>query len=251
MVNDPYQVLGVSKEATKDEIKKAYRVKAKQYHPDLHPNDPMASKKMNDVNEAYDMLMNPEKYEAKRTQHQSNHSQYSENYSSGQSRNSTESNSSGGYYGNADWYGGFGFEDIFGFGREERVSTNPTHEPSDSAKIYEVVELINNRQYQKALDILIYIPSTQRDARWFYLSSLANHGLKNTVQSIDHMQKAVQMDQNNRTYQTLLRQFRRAEQTYDNNARGFNMDTVNMQKLCMGCMIVQCLCGPCGQLRCV
>ena len=63
MVADPYSVLGISKDASKEEIKKAYRKKAKEYHPDLHPNDPKAAEKMNEINEAYDMLSNPEKYQ--------------------------------------------------------------------------------------------------------------------------------------------------------------------------------------------
>ena len=66
MIDDPYKVLGVSRDATQDEIKKAYRKMAKLYHPDLHPDDPDANKKMNDVNTAYDMLMNPDKYQAQR-----------------------------------------------------------------------------------------------------------------------------------------------------------------------------------------
>ena len=45
-----------------------YRMLAKKYHPDLHPNDPEASRRMNEINEAYDMLQHPEKYEAKRVQ---------------------------------------------------------------------------------------------------------------------------------------------------------------------------------------
>lgn len=57
---DPYKVLGVSPGASQDEIKKAYRKKAKEYHPDLHPDDPEAARKMNEINEAYDMLQNPE-----------------------------------------------------------------------------------------------------------------------------------------------------------------------------------------------
>ena len=65
MVTDPRKVLGVGPDASQDEIKKAYRQKAKECHPDLHPDDPHATEKMNEVNEAYDMLMHPEKYQGR------------------------------------------------------------------------------------------------------------------------------------------------------------------------------------------
>ena len=58
-MNDPYSVLGVSRDASEDEIKRAYRRLAKQYHPDLHPNDPEAARKMNEVNAAYEQIKNP------------------------------------------------------------------------------------------------------------------------------------------------------------------------------------------------
>ena len=62
MYQDPYKVLGVSPDASDEEIKKAYRDLTKKYHPDLNPNDPEAAKKMNEINAAYDQLKNPEAY---------------------------------------------------------------------------------------------------------------------------------------------------------------------------------------------
>ena len=62
MIKNPYEVLGVKEGATMDDIKRAYRKKARENHPDLHPEDPRANEKMQQINEAYEMLCNPDKY---------------------------------------------------------------------------------------------------------------------------------------------------------------------------------------------
>ena len=58
---DFYEVLGVSKTATDDELKKAYRKLAKKYHPDANPGDAAAAEKFKEASEAYSVLSDPQK----------------------------------------------------------------------------------------------------------------------------------------------------------------------------------------------
>src|SRR5918993_177552 len=57
---DYYKILGVDKSASEDDIKKAYRKLARKYHPDLNPNDKEAHKKFQQINEANEVLSDPE-----------------------------------------------------------------------------------------------------------------------------------------------------------------------------------------------
>ena len=64
MIDDPYKVLGVSPDASDEDIKRAYRRLAKKYHPDLNPGDKVAAQKMQEVNAAYEQIKNPEKFQS-------------------------------------------------------------------------------------------------------------------------------------------------------------------------------------------
>lgn len=86
-MKNPYEVLGISKDASKDEIKKAYRDLAKKYHPDQYGNNPLkdlAEVKMRDINEAYQYLLSnaPEAsyHSSNNNYNNSNNSNYSDMY---------------------------------------------------------------------------------------------------------------------------------------------------------------------------
>jgi molecular chaperone DnaJ len=237
MIEDPYKVLGVSRDATKDEIKKAYRKKAKEYHPDLHPDDPDAARKMNEINEAYDMLNNPEKY---KKEEQRNSSAYRGGYGYG-----GNSYGGGNDYRRQDYQGGFGsfgdfdFEDIFGFSGRNYEQEKPKAESGDSMEIRRVIDLINMNQFQYADSALNNIISRDRNARWYYLSALANQGMGNTMLAAEQIDRAIQMEPGNQEYQKARQQIHRTEHTYNEAGQEFQKYAEGINKLCMGMCATQ------------
>ncbi len=131
---DYYEVLGVQKGASDDELKKAYRAMVKKYHPDLHPDDKEAEAKMKEVNEAYDVLSDRDK---RAKYDQFGFAGVDPSYAAGQGGGGFGGFSGGGFSGD---FGGFGdigdiFESFFGggggFGQQTRSNPNAPRRGQD------------------------------------------------------------------------------------------------------------------------
>ena len=205
MIEDPYKVLGVSPDASDEEIKKAYRRLAKQYHPDRNPGDPVAAQKMQQVNAAYEQIKNPEKARP-------------------------NPGSRGGY--------GYGY-DPFG-GAWQRTY----QQSGESADQYQnaAAQYIRFGRYREALNALENC--AQKNARWYYLSALANDGLGNQVTALEHIRRAVSMEPDNPTYLQTLSEIENGGASYRQQAgnfRGFSMGATPCGSLCL-CYIFQLFC---------
>lgn len=125
---DYYEVLGIQKGASEDEIKKAYRKKARECHPDLHPDDPSFVEKFQEVNEANEVLSDPEK---RARYDQYGHAGVDPSYGGGDM---------GGFGGFADM--GDILENIFGgFGFGGGASRSSANSPKHGADIHESVTI--------------------------------------------------------------------------------------------------------------
>lgn len=213
-MRDPYEVLGVSRDASDEEVKRAYRALAKKYHPDLHPGDKEAERRMKEINDAYDRI---------------------------KSGNTGDMGSAGqqAYGGGYNRPGGFGYGPFGGFyggyQQQERQEPNELR----AARNY-----INAGHYQEAEHVLSTIQN--RTADWYYLSALASAGLGNRVAAMQHAQRAVQLDPDDLQYQQLLWQLQNSGRVYQEYGRGFGMDVGGVGRICVSLCMARLLCAFCG-----
>lgn len=227
---DPYKVLGVSSDATDDEIKKAYRTLAKKYHPDLHvgkPDAAEAEKKFLEVQQAYDTVM--------------------------KMRQGGGTGAQGGY-GNYGSYGGYGtqgggysdpFEEFFrSFGGYQRQTQSPPYGQSETQSRYQAAaNYINMGRYQEALNTLAQI--NERGAQWYYLSAYAHAQTGQRMTAIEHAQKACQMEPGNYQYRQLLSELERSGQSYRQTGQGYGRTVMGGGNMCMQLCVAQTLCALC------
>ena len=224
MTSDPYKVLGVSPNASDDEIQKAYTRLVKKYHPDVNPGDENAEKKMREINAAYDQIRNIR--EGKASYGGQNGNPYGNPYGNA-------GNGGGGYY------GGFSCEDIFGsgfggFSQQQEATTELT-----AARNY-----INAGHYREALNVLNSVDSSQRNARWYYFHALANYGIGNRIEAMSDAEQAVRMEPDNFEYKQLLSRMKNGGATYQQYGGGSPI-VCGTSNICLDLCIANMLCGMC------
>ncbi len=240
---DPYQVLGVSRNATEEEIKKAYKSLSRKYHPDANINNPnkdQTEEKFKEIQQAYQQIMK-ERTEGYR-------------YQGNGYRGSTGSYGNGGYGGGSSRSGSYGggfygdFDDIFGsfggFGGFGGNTGSSTGYEEDS-HLRAAGNYIRNGYYKEARTVLDGMPKEKYNARWYYYSALAHSGLGNQVSALEHAKRAMAMEPSNSTYSNLVYQFENGGTWYRQRQYTYGQPYSGGNGLCLKLCIANMLCNLC------
>ena len=211
---DPYSILGVDRNASDDEIKKAYRKLSRKYHPDANINNPnkeQAEEKFKQVQQAYEQIMREKEQ--------------------------------GSGYGS---YGG-GFGGFSGFSGQ----TENSYQDEEAIRRQAAANYIQSGHYREAMNVLQSLK--QRNGQWYYLSSMANMGLGNNVNALNDIREAVRQEPDNAQYRMLLQRLEGGGSWYQEQQNPFggmpSDGSDYCMKLCLANMVCN-LCCPGGGMFC-
>ena len=210
---DPYSILGVSRDASDEEIKKAYRKLSRKYHPDANinkPNKDQAEEKFKEIQQAYDQIMKEREY-----------------------------GSSGNYgYGGNTGYGGFG-----GFGGYGGSQSNSGYQDEEAIRRQAASNYVQSGHYQEAMNVLSSLK--ERNAQCYYLSAVANMGLGNNVNAMNHIREAVRLEPDNMQYRMMLQRMEGGGSWYQEQQNPFGGMPTAGNDLCMKCLMANLACSCC------
>lgn len=213
MMTDPYQILGVSRGASDEEIKKAYRILSRKYHPDANidnPNQLQAEERFKQVQQAYRQIMDEREH---------------------------------GYYRTDDPYS-YG-SNFAGFGNADGYSSGNGQSQSQEYMMHlkAAANYINNRYYTEALNVLNQM--TERTGQWYYLGAIANAGLGNNVMALDYARQAAALEPHNMQYRQLLTQLESGGMWYQDMQGAYGSPVVTGNGFCMKLCLANLFCNLC------
>lgn len=224
---DPYSVLGVSRNASEEEIKKAYKALSRRYHPDANINNPdreQAEEKFKEIQAAYQQIMK------ERT--------------SGYGSSGFGGSSAGSEYGggqSAGGYRGFGNGYFRGFGQGQDTGYE------DNTYLRAAGNYIRNGYYKEARAALDNMQESERNGRWYYYSAFAHSGLGNNVAALEHARRAAALEPDNTSYRSLVRQLESGGSWYEQRQAAYGYPASDAGSICtkLCCALWCCGGGPC------
>lgn len=226
-MRDPYEVLGIKRGASDEEVKKAYRKLSRQYHPDANINNPnkdAAEEKFKEVQQAYKSIMDGTAGDS-----------YG-GYSSGNGYGSSYGGYQSGGYGG---FGGFG-----GFGDFENYSRRTTGgDTGEDMYFNAAARYIQNGSYDEALNVLKSI--SNHNGKWYYYSAIAHYGKGNQATALEHIQRAMNIEPGNIEYQRAYSQMKTGSNWYNGMGRTYTVPNVSggyCFKLCLANLLCNLCC---------
>ena len=204
-MSDPYSILGISRNATDEEIKKAYRKLSRKYHPDANINNPnkeQAEEKFKEVQQAYEQIMKER-----------------------------EQGSSYGSYGGFGGFGGYGGTSSSGYQDEEAMRRQAA------------ANYIQSGHYAEARNVLDSL--SDHNGQWYYLSSMANMGMGNNVNALNDIREAVRLEPDNTQYRMLLQQMEGGGTWYQEMQNPFGGMPGTGDDYCMKLCLANLACSMC------
>lgn len=242
-MRDPYEILELKKGANKDDVKRAYKKLAKQYHPDQYDDNPLrvlAEDKMREINEAYDYLMKttPENdsFGASGNNSYTNSNPRANNYKNQNSSSYSNGNSTNSSYSNNNYNQNSNYNQ-----NQNSYNNSYSGNAGNSVNVYSQVRSdINTGNLRAAEDRLNSVRT--RDAEWNYLMGILFSKKGWYDSSRNYITTAYNMNPANIEYRNAYNQLNMHNHSYRQNYYGRRSNDVDMCNLCSNLWCADTLC---------